>query len=549
LSITVNQDAIDVNLPALIQSANGAASSDKPLGISAAQAPLSTASVVAAALGSTPFGPSTSPVARHPSESSYSSSSQRRGGNSPAGSSKDTEPRTPDNINISQQSSDLAAVAKSAESINEDIDTLQNHIENLANQLGFDVGSFGDDIDNTDIATFMNQHNSMINGASYNDRMNLFDMIGSPQFKDQMSRHHMQMLQQDAPGPRHDHPTKQEESPLITNAPTGKYDPRRWTPNPLDPRQRKINSLTTLLDELTGLYQAMGGVLKPPTGIPESSQYAWPPPAMASVVPAASLPPHSEATGGPQPNSEAYPIPTPVVASPYVPPHHAALSPLSQAQAAGSNTYVPAPGMYDPAAAAATAAAAAAAAVAMPPGSATPGYPSYPYMGQPMYPGMYYAPVPPGMSQPPAMPSPATLTSAGGSTPTGEESKPSSKRLRTDSPMVSAVTGSTPVAATATAVSGTPPHPAMHMGVPPYHPAYAHLPPHMMYGQLPASGPVYPFYASAFPPGYGYPAHPPHVPPVAGYPGMTTPIPVASPDPTASAAGPGKPNLPGPEAE
>lgn len=518
-----------MNLPGLIQSAKAVVGTDKPIESSAPHVPLTTASVVAAALGARPFDPSPSPVSRHTSESPYGSGSQpqpqpqRWPPSSPALSSKGSETQALDNINISQQSSDLAAVAKSAESINDEIDTLQDHIESLATQLGFDPGNFGDDIDGTDIAMFMNSHDNMIAGASYNDRMSLFDMIGSPQAKSQAAAQ-SPMTSQDGHEPTNETLKQAGGSPYGT-APNSKYNSRPWTPNPHDARQKKVNSLTTLLDELTGLYQAMGGVLKPPVAMPGAvgPQYAWPPPPMVPVPSSHSEPPTS---GGPS-TSQAYHIPIPVIASPYVPPHHNAVSALSQTQAARSSAPVapPIPGMYDPATAPIMA------------GTATPGYPGYPYMGQPMYPGMYYA-MPPGMSPSPVMPS----TTAPVSTP-GEDSEPSTKRLRTDSPIASA-------AAAIPTVSGTPPHPGMpHMGVPPYHPAYAHMAPHMMYGQMPASGPVYPFYASAFPHGYGYPSHP-HVPAVAGYPGITTPMPTASPEPTYNpSAGASKPNVPGSEGE
>lgn len=525
----------------MIQSAKGAASGEaSPATTSSVPTtPLTTASIVAAALGSTPFGPSPSPLSRHPSEISYSGggATQHRPSPNSTVSTKESESSPPDNINISQQSSDLAAVAKSAESINDDIDALQDHIESLANQLGFDPVNFGDDMEGPDIHMFMNQHDHMIAGASYNDRMSLFDMIGTPHAREAALRSGSMQDNASQTSTANDSSKQEDGSPYT--APTGKYGARPSTPNLSHLRQNKNNALTIMLDELSGLYKAIGGVLKPPVSAPPTpgnAHYPWPPhmPVAASAPAVPSPSPSSRSI------SESYPIPTPVIASPYVPPHHTAISPmLHQAQTIRSGPPPPAavPGMYDPAAP-----------VGVPPTATPPaGYPGYPYMGQPMYPGMYY-PMPPGMTQPPHVPS----TAAPVNTPpfmhppptslpttTSEESEPATKKLRTDSPL-----------AGHPSLAGTPPHPAMPMGVPPYHPAYAHMPPHMMYGhQMPASGPVYPFYASAFP--HGYPGYPPH-PSVAGYPGMTTPVPVTSHDtgtPPTSTVGAAKPNVPGSEPE
>ncbi|CAO3690598.1 unnamed protein product [Umbelopsis ramanniana] len=509
---SVNQDALDLNLPALIQSAKGAVSgaASPATTPSVPTTPLTTASIVAAALGSTPFGPSPSPVSRHPSESSYSGATQHRPSPNSTVSTKESESSPPDNINISQQSSDLAAVAKSAESINDDIDALQDHIESLANQLGFDSVNFGEEMDGPDINMFMNQHDNLITGASYTDRVSLFDMIGNPQAREAALR--SGSMQDNASQTSAANGSSKQEDGSPYTAPT-----------------------------------AIGGVLKPPVSAPPppgNAHYPWPPhmPIAASAPPVPSPSPSSRSI------SESYPIPTPVIASPYAPPqspyappHHTAISPmLHQAQTirSGPPPLAAVPGMYDPTAPVVP---------GIPPAATPPaGYPGYPYMGQPMYPGMYY-PMPPGMTQAPHLPS----TAAPVNTPpfmhappptlptTSEESEPATKKLRTESPVVGHPS-----------LAGTPPHPAMPMGVPPYHPAYAHMPPHMMYGhQMPASGPVYPFYASAFP--HGYPGYPPH-PSVAGYPGMTTPVPVTSHDigtPPTSNLGAAKPNVPGSETE
>jgi hypothetical protein len=503
--------------------------------------PLTTASVVAAALGSTPFGPSPSPVSRHPSDSSYNGATQHRASPSSMVSTKESESSPPDNVNISQQSSDFDAVAKSAESINDDIDALQDHIENLANQLGFDPVNFGEDIDGPDINMFMNQHDNLITGASYTDRVSLFDMIGNPQTREAALRSGSMQDNASQSSAANDSSKQADGSPYT--APTGKYGARPSTPNLSHLRQNKSNALTIMLDELNGLYKAIGGALKPPVSAPPPppgiAHYPWPPhmaPVPTSAPPVLSEPPNSRCI------SESYPIPTPVIASPYVPPHHTTISPLlHQAQTIRSGPPPPAaiPGMYDPTAPVLPG--------AIPAGTPPAGYPGYPYMGQPMYPGMYY-PMPPGMTQAPHLPStpapvntPPFMHAPPPSFPTanGEESEPATKRLRTESPLIG----------TPSAVS-TPPHPAMPMGVPPYHPAYAHMPPHMMYGhQMPGSGPMYPYYASAFP--HGYPGYPPH-PSVAGYPGMATPLPVAGHDigtPPNSTPGPAKPNVPGSETE
>lgn len=502
---SVNQDALDINLPALIQSAKGAAAMGSPAPPSVPTTPLTSSGVVAAALGSTPFGPSPSPVSRHPSESSLGGASMHRPSPNSTVVKQESDSSPPDNVNISQQSSDLAAVAKSAESINDDIDALQDHIESLANQLGFDSVNFGEDMEGPDLNMFMNQHDNMITGASYNDRVSLFDMIGSQQAREAALR--SGSMQENASQPQAIRDSSRQENGSPYTAPT-----------------------------------AIGGVLKPPVSAspppPGNVHYPWLPhmPHPASAPPPAhSEPPISRPTPEPY-----HPIPTPVIASPYVPPHHSAISPmLHQAQTLRSGPPPPAgiPGMYDPTAAMVPGAA--------PPAAPPAGYPGYPYMGQPMYPGMYY-PMPPGMTQSPHLPSTAApvVTSPfmhhptpPPSLPTSEESEPATKKLRTESPVVSHPS-----------IAGTPTHPAMPMGVPPYHPAYAHMPPHMMYGhQMPASAPVYPYYPSAYP--HGYPGYPPH-PSIAGYPGMPTPVPVTGHDiGPPSTPGAAKPNVPGSETE
>ncbi|KAH8553361.1 hypothetical protein BGW37DRAFT_485396 [Umbelopsis sp. PMI_123] len=503
---SVNQEAININLPSLIQSAKGTTGGESSTASPSASTstPLTTVSVVAAALGSTPFGPSPAPVTRPPSESSYTGPSQRQRSPSATDATKESEPQASNNIDISQQSSDLAAVAKSAESINDDIDSLQGHIENLATQLGFDPINFGEDIENADITMFMDQHDNMINSASYNDRLSLMDMIGSASMVD----------------------AGQRSASIQDNSPQ--------TP------ATNINNSSSKQEDRTP--PAIGAALKlplTPQPLPSSALYPWPP-----HFPPSSLPPApSEPNSGPN-TSEVYPVPNTVMASPFGSPHHSSISPLlHQTQSFRSGpqvpTPVPVPGMYDPATPVVPG-------VAPPGPTPSAGYPGYPYMGQPIFPGMYYA-VPPTMTPPPHLPS----TTATGATPpivpgppslpatAGDDSEPAIKKLRTDSPLAS----------TPTAVS-TPPHPAMPLGLPPYHPAYAHMAPHMMYGQLPTSAAMYPFYASAFPHGYGYP-HPP--PAVTGYLGMTTPVPVASQEGAATsiskAAAAPQPNVQGSEAE
>jgi hypothetical protein len=508
-----------LNLPALIQSAKSVSDSQISAAVAAvagSKGPLTTSSVVAQALGATPYG---HPSAKTPETYNTPSHQQHRSGNhSPALSSTEMDAVNNPDINISQQSSDLAAVAKSAESINDDIDNLQGHIETLASQLGFDPINLGDDIENADIAMFMNSHDDLLSGASYNDKVSLFDLADSPFLRDPI-RQQIKASREAA----NEHAKNDKNSNLPT--PSGKYNPRHWTPDTQEQRQMKNTTLTYLLDELSGLYKAMG-VLKQPASVPDSSQYAWP----SSFPSATAAPGYPSEVGTPSvPNSSV--TPTPVIAAPFVPRPFPGMSPQSPAHAvANVSTGKPAPpvapGMYEPTPS-----------VVMPPGATPPGYPGYPYMGQLMYPGMPYYPMPhhaAAMTQPPI--TPTTMS-------TDDSSEPSSKRLRTDSPVTPSAIPAGPVGPT-----GTPPHPAaVPMGMPPY--PHAYMPHHMMYGQMAASGHYNPYYASAYPPGYGYPSHPhpPHIPP--GYPGMpTAPPPGTSSEPPSSGINTGKPNVTGSEA-
>lgn len=490
----------------------------------ASKGPLTSTSIVAQALGATPYGHS---PAKTPEPYNTPSLQQRRPGNhSPALSAADLEGVNDSDINISQQSSDLAAVAKSAETINDDIDNLQGHIESLANQLGFDPLNMGDDIENTDIGIFMNSHDDLISGASFNDKVSLFDLADSPYLREPIRQQIKSSRDAAAEAAKHD---KNSHMP----SPAGKYNPRPWTPDTQEQRQVKNPTLTYLLDELSGLYKAMG-VLKQPISGPDTPHYAWPspvpPPSSVPIpgYPSASIPDHSV-------------NPTPVIAAPFVPRPFPGVSPQSPAHvhahaaaiaaavSAGQSVPPPVPGMYEPSTS-----------VVVPPTAAPAGYPGYPYMGQLMYPGMPYYPMPPpaaaaaaaaaAMSQAPTTPSSIS----------GDDSaEPNSKRLRTDSPVTASAVPMGPVGPT-----GTPPHPAaVPMGMPPY--PHAYMPPHMMYGQMAASGHYNPYYASAYPPGYGYPSHPPphHMPP--GYGGMPPAPPGMGPETPTSATSTNKINVPG----